>query len=538
LIQSISILTTKGKEALNSGIHQLNKVVIDVKESIVNEFNSFDIEIVFSQPIVAFRNHDYTWISCDCDCIANEYSPKIIKLSDGSFVQANLTLGIWEIKKNTSTILLWRFNPEYSKPITVYTGHTCEKRIVQANSPLQLEALPALLFTHSPIEFSRSKIPFSAIACFTDHCDFDTSDNLKLQRSFFKDNGVKITKGFFLNHFSKREDNASFENQSEELLQWQKEGHELCYHSLSQSIKSDQVSFEDFERFLPVENVTVWIDHGFQSYNFSLYKQFNKDEVYYETLLSQKSITVLWNYVDCGTSITGVLNQFNTAKLTLSSFKTAIAPFSLKTRAVMLFKNILFHYDNNPKRVRNYIDLLTYSKAFLKHKSINHFISILKNGLPLLQPICMVFLNWKSQKNVPFKMAKYTPLLFKHRLFEKDFFIFQTIEMVDFKKALCQSNIDELIRESGVFIAHTYFSVDMNHYSGKLFKNGATLDEVVVDNFNYLAQKINDSSIWNPTLIELVNYLSNFESILLDIDVNGTIFIKNKTIIIFRPVLT
>lgn len=359
-----------------------------------------------------------------------------------------------------------------------------------------------------------------------------------MQRSFFKDNGVKITKGFFLNHFSKREDNASFENQSEELLQWEKEGHELCYHSLSQSIKSDQESFEDFERFLPVENVTVWIDHGFQSYNFSLYKQFNKDEVYYETLLSQKSITVLWNYVDCGTSITGVLNQFNTAKLTLSSFKSAIAPFSLKTRAVMLFKNILFHYDNNQKRVRNYIDLLTYSKAFLKHKSIKHFINILKNGLPLLQPICKVFLYWKSQKNVPYKMAKYTPLLFKHRLFEKDFFIFQTIEMVDFKKALCQSNIDELIRESGVFIAHTYFSVDMNHYSGKLFKNDATLDEVVVDNFNYLAQKINDSSIWNPTLIEFVNYLSNFESILLDIDVEGTIFLKNKTAIIFRPVLT
>jgi len=56
----------------------------------------------------------------------------------------------------------------------------------------------ALLFPlDEGIEISRSKIPFSAIACFTDHCDFDTLRNLKQQRQFFKTYNIRITKGFF-----------------------------------------------------------------------------------------------------------------------------------------------------------------------------------------------------------------------------------------------------------------------------------------------------------------------------------------------------
>jgi hypothetical protein len=55
--------------------------------------------------------------------------------------------------------------------------------------------------------------------------------------------------------------------------------------------------------------------------------------------------------------------------------------------------------------------------------------------------------------------------------------------MVDFKKALHQEN--EFIN-CGIwnFIAHTYFSVDMKHYSGKLFKSEGSFDEEVVENLS------------------------------------------------------
>jgi hypothetical protein len=77
---------------------------------------------------------------------------------------------------------------------------------------------PTLLFSKiGALELSRSALPFLAIACFTDHCDFDTLANLKLQRQLFEQTIIKVTKGFFLDHFSKRGENASYKNEAKEL---------------------------------------------------------------------------------------------------------------------------------------------------------------------------------------------------------------------------------------------------------------------------------------------------------------------------------
>lgn len=78
------------------------------------------------------------------------------------------------------------FNPEYSNSLAEYTGIKNTKKLISANSELHFVEQPSLLFTKADaIEISRSKIPFSAIACFTDHCDYDTLPNLKLQRQLF-----------------------------------------------------------------------------------------------------------------------------------------------------------------------------------------------------------------------------------------------------------------------------------------------------------------------------------------------------------------
>jgi hypothetical protein len=54
------------------------------------------------------------------------------------------------------------------------------------------------------------------------------------------------------------------------------------------------------------------------------------------------------------------------------------------------------------------------------------------------------------------------------------------------------------------------------------------LNEKVVANFNYLAQKIEQKAIWNPTLSQLLEFYTKYQNIVLDIDTNGTIFIKNN----------
>lgn len=523
----------------NNNFYEVNNNKCELNCSkVLDKTNCFDIEIKFPFNIVFFRNHDYTWQDLKKDRIANEYTSKIIKLEDGTYVQANINQGIWEINKKNPNVLVWKFNPEYSKPIAQYVGVTSQKQIFQANTKLNFIENPTLLFSKTgALEISRSTIPFSAIACFTDHCDFDTFPNLKLQRQLFKETNIKVTKGFFLNHFSKRSNNASFEKEKDELDLWKNDGHEMCYHSLSQSIKSDEESWSDFDKFNPPYNdVNVWIDHGFQPYNFTLFSKNKIDKSAYENKLFSKNINILWNYIDSGTSTKGIINQLNTSQFTLNNFYKGIKNFSLKTKIVQLLKNIIFHYDNDERRIRNYIDTITHAKNVIIKRKFSSIFLFLKNAIPLLKPIFKVIFFWNLEKNKPYKVAKYSPILFKHTIFKKEFYIFQTLEMVDFKKALHQENVNLLIEESGVFIAHTYFSVDMKHYSGKLFQSQGKFDQEVLNNFKYLGTKIAENKIWNPTLSELITQFDIFDKTILDCDENGTIFIKNNFNLIFRTV--
>ena len=538
MIQSISILTASEISHCVFDKNQDHKMVIDFSKFNIEEASSFDIEIVFTIPITKFRNHDYTWIGCTVDCIANQYSPKIIQLSNGFFVQANITNGIWEVNKNNARVLLWRFNPEMSSPMALYLGSKNEKVIVQAEQNFNFKEHPALLFTlNEAIEISRSKIPFSAIAVFTDHCDFDTAENLALQRTFFKENAIKISKGFFLNHFSKRFDNASFQNDAEELTKWKEDGHELCYHSLSQSIKSEKDSFDDFYSFVPpFTDMETWIDHGYQPYNLSLFQNRKVANKVYEDALQQKSISTLWNYIDSGTATSGVINQLNVQHFTLSHFLIGNKDLHLIKRMQLMIKNIIFHYYNDDAFLLQYKSTATHFKKLFFQKKAGSLLPLLKNGFKLSAAILCVFIFWKRSKIKPYKLAKYQPILFKHRIFEKEFYIFQTLEMVDFKKALSKKNIDDLIQEKGIFIAHTYFSVPMTYHTGRMFATPNTIDTVVAGNFTYLGAKIINNEIWNPTLAELVLYWSNFESVVFDIDSKGKLFVKNEYDFIYRAV--
>jgi len=536
LIKSISIYSNSIKQNYVFDADQQHKLSIDITKVNLSEQHSFDIEIVFEQPILEFRNHDYTWVKCDEDRIANQFCPKIIRLQNGQLVQANIHFGIWEISKKNTKILLWRFNPDFSEPITVYSGNSNRKIIESSKKSFHFSENLALLFPKNyAFEFSRSKYFFSAIACFTDHCDFDTAENLLLQRTFFKENQIKITKGFFLNHFSKRADNASFENDKEELLKWKNDGHELCYHSLSQSIKNEAQSFKDFADFVaPLNDIKVWIDHGYQPYNFSLLEQNHLTAKEFEKILIDKNINTLWNYLDSGTSTSGILNQLNSQQFTLASFLNGNKDLRLVKKIQLMIKNIIFHYYNDENMILKYQNTAGNFKKIVFQKKIKFILPLLKNFVDLGLSIFSIFLFWNTSKNKPYKLAKYSPIVFKHLIEAKEFYIFQTIEMLDFRKSLSKNNIETLISEKGIFIAHTYFSVPMEYHSGRLFSDSKTIDSKVSENFKFLGEKIKNKEIWNPTLTELIEYWKNFESVVLNIDQNGGLFTETESILHIR----
>ncbi len=515
---------------------QNNKLILSKALFATESLATFDITITFKNAVSEFRNHDYTWVQCNQECIAGAYAAKAIKLADGTMVQPNLNCGFWEINKNNPKALLWRFNPNDAHPLTIYTGSHYERILANASQSFDYKTDLALLFTtQEVIEFSRSAIPFSAVACFTDHCDFDTLESLQLQRAFFKANNIKVTKGFFLNQFSKRDDNASVEFHKEEFVKWLQDGHELGYHSLSQSLKRDTDSFKDFFSFTPpFATCPTWIDHGYQPYNLSLYQNKAIDETVFSNNLKQKGITTLWNYIDTGTSSLGVINQLNPKDFTLKSFYNGIKNLSFKSKLGILIKNIMFHYYADEKLIMKYKSTAESFKQLVYQKKLNRIFCLIANAINLSIPILKVFLFWNSHKNKPYKLAKYSPLLFKHQIAGNEFYVFQTLEMVDFKKSLHPKNIDKLIAEKGVFIAHTYFAVPMEYHEGRIFKNAQTIEVTVSENFQYLSKKIRENELWNPTLNELVEFLTKFEQTILDINPDGKITVLESAGLPYR----
>jgi hypothetical protein len=538
MIESVYFVSNNGDRKPIQNEILVNKLVFDCNEFHGIKSQSFSFCITFKVPIISFRNHDYNWINCKKGRIANEFCPKIIKLDNGFFVQPNINFGIWEVNSSNPKQLIWHFNPENSNPLTQYKGNENSKKIIQANNSFDFFIQPSLLFSqHYAIEFSRSKIPFSAIVSFTDHCDFDTLESIRLQRIFFKENNIKVTKGFFLNHFSKRDDNASFENDSNELLLWREDGHELAYHSLSQSLKPIDESLSDFFNFQPpFETIPTWIDHGYQPYNFSLYDNHQIDSSEFSLNLKKKNISILWNYIDSGTATIGVINQLNRADFTLNSYLKGIKDNALKDKFGMIIKNIIFHFYADRNLILNYVKTARSFKRFFYQRKLKSLFTFVNCVFILLFPILKVFLFWKSTKDKTYKYANYSPIFFKHKLVDNEFYVFQTLEMVDFKKALQKENILKLINEKGIFIAHTYFAVPMKYHTGRVFKEPNQIDSIVAENFSYLGLKIKKGEIWNPTLIELVNYLSKFEKTILDVDLDGKIIVSESKGLLHRIV--
>lgn len=532
MLETVFIKTSSGQYPIEWQQHG-HKAILDLASR--KGSHRFDLVLAFKTAITHFRNHDYTWVSCDVERIAGEYCPKIIKVG-GRFIQPTVQTGIWQTNPRKPNELLWRFNPEHAAPLAVYSGAANEKKVVSANQHFDFKTLALLFSEANAIEFSRSKTPFTAIACFTDHCDYDTAANLKIQRELFKSHGIVTTKGFFLHDFSKRE-NASFDNESAELTEWRNDGHELAYHSLSQSVKPKPQPIEDFKNFeAPFPDLHTWIDHGFQPYNLSTFQSSGMSAESFEGKLKQQNIRLLWNYIDCGTSAQGVINQLNSSDFTLARFASGNHDLGFTEKIGVMIKNIMFHFYADEKIILRYKNTASNFKKVVYQKSVKSLFRLMADVAGLSAPMAKVLLGWASVKNQPYKLAKYQPLFFKHQIANQTFCIFQTIEMVDFKTSLSRQNIDKLMAEKGLFIAHTYFAVPFTYHNGRMFATADTIDPTVSANFALLGDKIKNREIWNPTLVELYQFLANFEHAVLDADASGNIIVSQASGLPYRTV--
>lgn len=482
------------------------------------------IRVRFNEDIQRIRGFDYTWHEIGNCTIVNNFCIKAIKFKNGTYLQAENNKYVWELSSRDKRVLICHFKGQVNLLVD-YSG--VDNTTVVSSAKQITPRDYKLFFTQKGVlEISRSRVPFVGIICFTDHCDFDTSENLEIQRSFFLKHNIKVTKGFFMYHYSKRKDNASMERDYDLLEKWKNDGHELAYHSLSQSIKPIDESLSDFSTGVH-KDVCTWIDHGYQPYNLSMYKNSNIEESEFACELKKKGVKLLWNYLDSGTSSTFVINQLNPSHFTLSAYLKSQKGISIKNKVMLMFKNVLFHYFAEEKLILNYKRLALNYKLFTNNKELKNFLAIIRNLFEVLFPVLFVMFFWKIASKKVYPRAKFSPLFFEHILSGEVFHCFQTIEMIDFEKSLDPGSVDILVQESGVCIAHTYFSVPLEYHHGRLLK-GNTINPLVDRNFEYLSESISKGKLWNPTLNELYVTFKAFSNIRLKINNSGEIEFEER----------
>ncbi|SFD35471.1 hypothetical protein [Algibacter pectinivorans] len=500
MIEGIYLKNKDLKKNYNILFENQNVFENTISLKVINDIEVKDIsfEIKFTKKIIAYRSHEYKWkkINRKKNHILNQHCPKIIVFEDYTYMLSSKNIGAWEIQNPNQ--ILWILKSSELHPIFSY-GKGNYRNFVDY---FKLENYKLkLLFSKKPVpEFSRSKIPFTPIICFTDHCDFDTNESLEKQLTFFSQNNVKVSKGFFLNHFSKRENNSSYENDKSLLLKFDKSGHELFYHALTQSIRKNKTAINEFVNFNPPKEflVSTYVDHGYQPYNYTLKNHSELGEKEWTKIISEKGIKNLWTYLDSGTSQKGIINQLNPYSFTPKRLiKNHIF------RPIFIFRTLLFFNSTE--------------ELLLKYKlSASHFKKILLGKEIKLVPLflttvykclfyCISTILIKKKRNKVFKYSKYTPFIFQHKIKGITFNFFQTVEVTNFEKTFSKKNIELLIEESGAIIAHCYFSSPLTTQKGKLF-HGDTISKINEENFALLKEKLQKNKIWNPTISELINF--------------------------------
>ncbi|MDI9538551.1 MAG: hypothetical protein QM223_04025 [Bacteroidota bacterium] len=500
-----------------------NRIDFEVDAAEGAEVQRLSLIVEFTETLISWRNHDYTWVDTSRKRLAAYYSPKAAVFKSGTKVVASRTDGLWLFDPRRPRSIEWVLEHEDLAPLFDYQeddSSAFREPVRALDKPLRL----TFLLTKGAIpEFSRSKLPFSAILCFTDHCDFDSLPLLMAQRKLFAKHGIRVTKGVFLYHYSKRDFNTSLERNADEYELWAADGHELCYHSLSQSTRATDEEWEkDFEDFaVDGRSWQTWIDHGFQPYNFTTHKRSGIDADLWAEMMSRAGIRYLWNYLDCGNAGPGMINQADPDTVTFGAYRRRCFSKPSAKAFMDLFRSYILFFGSEK-------DQMLYRKLtfFIKIKGwkyglegawglIRSILFLAKQGVKLLM----------TRKDAVPHWQRFTPLFFRERIGGKDFTFFQTLEVHDFIQSFSETNVRQLCDKAGVCLAHTYFADLDKRKEGRIFVNGEGalipgIDEV----FERIAAASTEGKLWIATLAEVGERFDSFRHLVYDIDEKGNIF--------------
>lgn len=543
MILSANVLFKKN----NLLVSQLKGVNVELKA----ESNSFSFSIEFIEKVtlaevfVQFnleeeifwcRTSSYEWKkpAPSHPWVANTHSPKILKSSGESVIVGGSTHGCWELDTDAKTLRWYFIHPQLS-PLMTYDSedrrHFLKEQEIAAGEKIE----DRIFWSKGTVEeWARTPLGFLPIVCFTDHSDFDTLENLEVLRGFFKNLGIRVTKGFFLHDYTHKKSNASFEDPSsrKELISWDKDGHELVYHAFSQSYRGEQSQreFQEFSSPDSLKPITTYIDHGFHPYNFT--KQPLGDWKKWYSHMQGKGISLIWSYLDSGEGNLFAINQLNPQSFTLrniiKSSKLEKKSGIFRSRYSTLRNLIMFGVPEEIFWASKYFKGSLF--ALRRKPSISQAKQVLEKGGAMLKSIFLSGLlnNFNSRLDQTFYQSRFAPLFFKSsNQNETQIWVFQTLFVRDFDVVFSENALSRLLEEKGAFIAHTYFTYANPGHEGRLFEDETWFIRPEARlAFERLSKLIQSGKIWNPTLGEMKAFFEKIDRLHYQLE-EGNLVIKN-----------
>lgn len=358
-----------------------------------------------------------------------------------------------------------------------------------------------------------------SVICLTDHPDFDTVPKLGLLSELFPKYNFRITKGVFPCRdpkFGKMEPGLEVPEYKNYIDMIYESGSEIAYHGLSP--RTDPPSFSECLRRIEMMGMyspKTWIDHGCGSYLFSREAVFKEGPGLVETL-SQAGVENYWSYTDVWENPVWHLDVWKHRSL-FSAFSNFFS-FLWEKKGVNV--PLMAYYGSSV--VKNLLGPDHFYRIIDKpwRMSSWKFVAAHSRRLRYFHDKPMVLYDLCGQSSL---------------MSNQSIWVFDTLLLNHLAFQLRPANIDLLIKQNGLLLAHCYLGYQKNRYGTiNCFVNNSgnfSLIPEFIEDVKYISEKQSQRELVTLSFNALRNALSNFVNTSLIRTASGWEINGNKAIV-------
>jgi hypothetical protein len=466
--------------------------------------------------------------------------------------------------EGTSGHFLLYFDSKYTHPRVSHRHGSPPRRDAYNAKPGRSLEIEASLYIREGVhdEFLTPipwRYPDGKLSCLviTDHADWDTTEKMQalyLGAKGFNSTHVKTTKSVFYGTVGYETADKNFQPDGLDVPAFSaiteklsEAGHEICPHSIVVRPKITEgnvpidVVLQALELFAKQYTSGTWIDHGLsqgQAINYSQLGWNPDSEWFIVDLLRQFGFNSIWSYFDPIDYPVKNINQLSAPDQSMAYLKAALQQITERdiweSLNYLKFAAHLRLGPNGQRYIKNlaaFLKILITSDLTLKAK----FERL--PGKILSVPGSLLGISyWLIAGQDKDKFGTLFPVLYCESGLSlgqgkpDDMLMFSTSTVNNLSTAW--SNLDALIGEYGIHLAHTYLcSTGLRYADSAITKDNGKwrVSESFANLLSQIDERIVRNEIWNPTMRNCASWFKTWIQIRIDPKGPHAVQITNPT---------